>query len=397
MKSLEMRREEVLLSERVPILFGAVALFLGLSIYAGEKIIRANPHLIPVKTQIRSFINRGEFHPVPDPDIGFLGPPNLRTRVSTGDFESLQESDAHGFPNRMPWPETADIVVLGDSLLGGVGVGIDGHFSTLIGKALPIKGIMNLGIRGAAPNRQLRAFRKFGASFRPGLVVSCIYLAADLDGQLQFDSWLREGVKADYNQYRLDFSDRQHPKSFWTRVQRRSYLAGKLTELALRWWGIPDRISFSSGPDVLLDIDSLRLRSIGIDRQDPRMLSMIKSLKDMRVLSQSGGANFLVVLIPSKEEIYGAPFVPEVMKPAQTLEQRLKEEGFSVLSTYGAVRERAKHRSAFFPHDIHLNAFGNQIVSDSLVNWLKQTRSLSAEKSAVKTGKSRIGAYAGSS
>src|SRR4029453_11953510 len=106
---------------------------------------------------------------------------------------------------------TAHIVVLGDSLLGGAGVGIDGQFPTLVGPALPIKGILNLGLAGAGPNRQLRGFRKFGASFRPRLVVSCFYLAADLDGQLVFDSWLRDGAKGDYNKYRLDRNDRQHP------------------------------------------------------------------------------------------------------------------------------------------------------------------------------------------
>jgi hypothetical protein len=378
MKSLGTQSEEMLPARIIRRLVATV-LLVGLAIYIGEKVIRANPDLIPVKAQLRASTNSGEFRPVPDPDVGFLGPPHLQVRVSTTN-EYLQETDVHGFPNR-PLPETGEIVVLGDSLVAG---GVDVQFSTLVGQALSIKGVLNLGLAGAAPNRQLRAFQKFGASFRPRLVVSCVYLAADLDGQLKFDSWLKEGAKADYNQFRLELGGDLHPKSFWTRVQRKSFLAGKLTELALRWWGIPDRVSFPTGPDVLLDIDSLRLRASGLDRQDPRLLSMIESLKDIRALSQSQGANFLVLLIPSKEEIYGAPFMPEVMKPAQILEQRVKEKGFSVLSTYDTIRERAKLQSAFFPTDIHLNTFGNQIVSDSLVNWIKQTHSLSAKSNALK-------------
>jgi len=375
---LPLDRARWLLGSKATIVFGAVALLLGLTIYIGEQVIRANPEWLPAKAQgIRSITNQPGYRTVSDGDIGFLGPPHLRTRVSTEDFENLQETDAHGFPNRMPWPETADIVVLGDSLVVGAGVGIDGQFSTLIAQSLPNNQMVNLGIPGAAPNRQLRAFRKFGASLRPKLVVSCIYLAAALDNQYHFDSWLKEGAKADYNQYRFELARRQYPTSFWTKVQKKSYIAGKLTELAFRWWGIPDRIRFPSGPDALLDIESLRSRlrsqATGLDREDHRMLSMIESLKEMRALSQGGGANFLVLLIPSKEEIYGASFMPEVLKPAQTLEQRLKEEEFSVLSVYDAVRERGKQQSAFFPRDIHLNALGNQIVADALVNWIKKS------------------------
>jgi hypothetical protein len=373
-----------LLTPKTAIALGATAVLVVIGILIGEMIIRTNPEFMPVKARLRLFSNTEKFRPPPDSDIGFLGQANLRTRVSNKDFESVYESDSYGFPNRMPWPETVDILFLGDSLLGGAGVGIDGQFPTLVGQSLK-SNVVNLGLAGAAPNRQLRIFRKFAASVRPRLVVSCIYLAADLDGQLHFDSWLKEGAKSDYNGFRLKFTDDLYPKSFWTRVQRKSYVAGKLTELTLRWWGIPDRVSFPSGPGVLLDIDSLRLRAAGLDRRDPRLLSMIESLKEMRSLSQTHGANFVVMLIPSKEEIYGAPFIPEVMKPAQILAQELNAQGFSILSTYDTVRERAKHRSAFFTHDIHLNGLGNQIVSDALADWIKQTRTLPIEKNSTKS------------
>jgi SGNH hydrolase-like domain, acetyltransferase AlgX len=404
MKSLDERRENLsleakgrrLLGLTGSMLFGATLLLLGLTLYAAEQIIRANPQLIPVKAQIRAFTNSREYRPVPDRDIGFLGPPHLRTWVSSQDFKFLRETDAHGFPNRMPWPKTADILVLGDSLIEGIGVGIDHQFSSLVGQAIPNKRILNLGIAGAGPNRQLRAYRMFGASFRPDLVISCIYLAADLDNQLHFDSWLQEGTKADYNQFRLDLNGRLHPRSFWTGVQRKSYVAGKLTELALRWWGVPDYIRFSTGSEVLLDIDNLRSRANPLDRQDRRLLSILESLKDIQALAQSREANFVVVLIPSKEEIYGAPFMPEVMKPARTVEQRLREEGLSVLSLYETVWVRGKHQSTFFPHDIHLNAYGNQIMADGLVNWVKQTKLLPSEKRPVETSKSRIDSHEGS-
>jgi acetyltransferase AlgX (SGNH hydrolase-like protein) len=386
---MALRKIRRLLRYKITLLFAISTFFGGCAIYIGEKVIAANPEFIPVKAQIRSFINNQEYNPIADRDIGFLDPPNVRHWVYTEDYQYLAESDNHGFPNRMPLPQTAEIEILGDSLVSGAGVGIDGEFSTLIGGSLPNVQVVNFGLGGEAPNRQLRVVRKFGASLRPKLVVSCIYLVADLDGQLQFDAWLKEGAKSDYNQFRLKFGDNLHPKSFWTRVQRKSYLAGKFTEVALRWWGIPDRINFSTGPEVLLDIDNLRLLASGLDRQDLRLLSLIDSLKEMATLAQHGAAKFLVVLIPSKEEIYGARFMPEVLKPEQILEQRLVQEGFSVLSVYDVIRERAKNKSAFFPHDIHLNAFGNEIVADALVDRIKKTKFLANVKDSAKASNGR--------
>ena len=373
------------------------AALVGGGIYLGERWVRSKAEWTPVKAQLRRFRNSGKYHPIPDPAVGFVDPPNVRQWFATTDFEYLAETDFCGFPNRMPWPSKIDVLFLGDSLILGVGVGIDRDFSRLVGRALPDGAILNLGIAGAAPNRQLRAYRKFGASFRPRLVVACIYLAADLDGQLPFDAWLNEGAKTDYNSFRLSFGDQLHPKSFWGRVQGRCFLCGKMTELALRATGFPDRFSFPTGQEVLLDAETLRVLEEGLSPQDRRLALISSSLKEIRALAESQGAQLLVMLIPSKEETYASASLPGVLKPVHSLEQSLREQKFSVLSLYEPLWKRGKEQPVFFTLDIHLNAYGNQVVADCLVDWLRKNRLLGADETPVKATKAWLGASRASS
>ncbi len=375
---------------------GGILFLLGLGLYAFEYIIRTNAPLMPVKAQIRLFKD-AEFRPLLDSTVGLFDEPNVRQWVATSDFEYFAETDSWGFPNRMPWPSKLDLLFLGDSLITGGGVGIDRQFSSLVAQAFPGRAVLNLGISGAAPNRQLRAYRKFSASLHPSLVVSCIYLAADLNGELAFDAWLKEGAKTDYEQFRHSFGDKLQPKSFWTRVQRRCLLCGKMNELALRWTGFPDRFSFPTGQEVLLDIEKLRSFSEGLSSQDQRLALILASLKEIRALAKSQGAELLAVLIPSKEEIYAGSSLPEVLEPVHILEQCLREQKFDVLSVYDAFATRRRERAAFFTHDIHLNAYGNQIVADRLVEWLKEKKLPASNGTSTATSKSGLGSHKASS
>jgi len=54
---------------------------------------------------------------VADEEFGFRLQSNLDLEVTTYDFKFRQTTDDHGFPNAADWPDTADIVVLGDTLV----------------------------------------------------------------------------------------------------------------------------------------------------------------------------------------------------------------------------------------------------------------------------------------
>src|SRR6185369_11708783 len=68
----------------------------------------------------------------PDPELGATLAPSRRDRVQTLDFTYTLQTDHAGFPNPEPWPGQVDVAVLGDSLLDGPGVGMEGQFTTLL-------------------------------------------------------------------------------------------------------------------------------------------------------------------------------------------------------------------------------------------------------------------------
>ena len=163
-----------------------VILLVLLALAAGEKFVPRMPQFLPATWQIRR-------HARTLPELGrarcgarIVLQPHQQERVDNTEFTYVKETDAYGFPNRQPWPERADIVFLGDSLITGEGVGIDGQFTTLVQRMLPQPRVVNLGMPGAGPERQYRIYRAFGADLRPRWVVTCWYLSSDLSNDMPF-------------------------------------------------------------------------------------------------------------------------------------------------------------------------------------------------------------------
>ena len=68
----------------------------------------------------------------PHPELGALIAPSLHHPIETLDFTYTLRTDHAGFTNPEPWPDHVDVAVLGDSLVVGPGVGIEGQFTTLL-------------------------------------------------------------------------------------------------------------------------------------------------------------------------------------------------------------------------------------------------------------------------
>ncbi len=119
------------------LLIGAVAVvvLLGVRLVVRgiEADMRATPERLPPAWQIARQQGQMAREVIPDGDVGFLVPPNQIQRIETDDYTVTRRAGPRGFPNLAPWPERADIVFLGDSMLLGEGVGVAGGFVSLIG------------------------------------------------------------------------------------------------------------------------------------------------------------------------------------------------------------------------------------------------------------------------
>jgi hypothetical protein len=207
------------------------------------------------------------------------------------------------------------------------------------------------------------------------LVVSCLYLAADFDNDLHFQSWLREGKNIDYNSYRLKF--RQTHETRWAldldRLFERSWLLGMGRELLLRWIdaenSLPDRQRFPDGTEVLLYRPTIEFAAEAVAATDPRVEAMLNALEKLRDFVAHHDAVLLVMLIPSKEELFGVNASARALNIVSRTRQRLEEAKFLVLDLYPAIRQGGARHSPYFTRDIHLNEYGNGIVAEQFVAW----------------------------
>jgi hypothetical protein len=343
-----------------------IALLCILLVFGAEMTLRLWPQAAPIQI-------------VPDPELGFLAAPRQRQRRRSEDTTYVKETDDKGFPNREPWPERVHIVFLGDSLVEGEGVSLDENFVGLVAQKLPNQGVINLGLAAAGPERQYRIYQRFGRALQPSLVVAGWYLASDLNNDERFHAWLHEGQGTDYNNFRLHlFSKRRKTNqkgSFRVKRLLNSRLYGMGQALILRWLGKdPARqnsLRLTNGEEIVFDKKALEFAARAVAADDARINALFTSLAQLRALVLSHQAELVVMLIPSKEEIYGPGSATDGTSAVAHVRQRLQETHIPVVDLYPVFRERGALQSPYFSRDIHLNAYGHRIVTEQFVTWFR--------------------------
>jgi hypothetical protein len=353
------------------------ALVLGLLLLVAiEAAARRFPGVMPVQWQIMSFFVNYPFTVAADDELGFSMPPNQHEVIRTHDYTFLAETDSNGYPNRDPWPTNPALVFLGDSLIIGVGVGLDGSFRGLLARMRPDQSVLNLGLAGAGPERQSRIYRRFSARWRPSLVVACLFLASDFENDFQFRSWLRDGRGQDYNAFRLMLARTARDKGLLQRVLDNSWLLDSLPQVVFHPFQhegrVENRYRFPDGTEILFERHALEFAATPAAPDDPRLQPFLQSIIKLRDLAESGDAKFLVMLIPSKEELFGVPPSAAQENLAARTKQRLATMQLAVLDLYPALEQRGARQAPFYSQDIHLNALGNRIVAEELAGWLNR-------------------------
>jgi hypothetical protein len=335
---------------------------------------------MPPQWQIRYFVTHMDydFTVVPDTEIGFLITPNQHKPIRTLDYTSTVETDSRGFPNREPWPRRATIVFLGDSLLTGGGVPLAESFTERIGQMMPDQALVNLGLAGAGPEREGVVYRRFGVELQPRLVVACLYLAADFDNDLQFTSWLREGHGTDYDAFRVNVAASQGKWYTFPLEQylEQSWFYGMGKEAAHRWvQDSNDRYRPADGTEILLFRRTLEFALSPAERNDPRIEALLASVEKLRNEVSRQGGRLLVMLIPSKEELFGVPATAEPFSVTARTRQRLQEASLPLLDLYPTLKQAAAVQAPYFRHDIHLTTYGNEVVARAFVDWFRREQS----------------------
>jgi hypothetical protein len=342
-----------------------------------ESVCQNQGWLIPAQQQVELFGVRyccRPYRTLPDPDLGFSMAPNQRKVIRTPDYTYHFETDASGFPNRDPWPRDPTLVLLGDSMVLGTGVGLDASFAQLLVGQLPGHTIVNLGIAAAGPERQASVYRRFSGGWHPDLVLSGLYLASDVENDLHFLSWRRDGQGTDYDTYRIQLARAMHSRTRLDRFLDRSVVFNWPIDVLLGWvdggGNAKRRFRSADGAEMLFGRNGHEFVLAPALPDDPRLDIFSSSVDHLREVVEQSGARLVLVLIPSKSELFAVDASLTTLNLASRLKERLRATGLPVIDLYPVLQQRGIMRAPYFRLDGHLNEYGNQIVADELAAWV---------------------------
>jgi lysophospholipase L1-like esterase len=362
---------------------------------AGEVLLRIVPGVpsaaqeSEIAEQIEAQSLLGKTTYAPHPELGALLAPSLHEPIETLDFTYTLRTDHVGFPNAEPWPDHVNVAVLGDSLLIGPGVGLEGQFTTLLQHRLNGRTVLNLGLPGGGTGHDHLAYRRYVAPLRPELVIAVVGVAWDIDNSLHFARWQTEPPGTDFTQYRSGFAgNHRTPWDVMKGHFARSHLVragyGSIKPL-FNGTPILEQVTFANGDTTLLSARAQKRLAKAMVRPGAPDLRAIffGPLEQLRTEVEAAGGRFVVALLPSKEELYGAEAFPAVLRPVAEVKTELEARRLPILDLYPAFHELGVQKSPFYRADIHLNELGNQIVADAIAGWIEAEKIFATPSAAT--------------
>ncbi|HUP00985.1 MAG TPA: hypothetical protein VM737_05625 [Gemmatimonadota bacterium] len=351
----------------------AVSVLLALGV--AEVVLRAFPDLLPEEAalrihwhedQVRQRISAG------DPYLGFTFPPFYHGQIAQGDLDFRYMTDEKGFRNPSPWPAKAEILVVGDSWAFGYGVDDDETWVKLANERLPRSRMITLGLIGAAPQQYVRIYERFGIPLEPNLLIYGLFPGNDIQDARLFDNWLAAGSPGNYDVWRFFRGDLP---GLQDDLIRRSYLVASLRAVrnSLRSSFSGRTVDFPGGGRLRLVPSIYAADARSARPGNPDFERVLGSVERARNLARERGTEFLVLLFPTKEEVYlpllGQP-IPHVVTPfVAAFEQR----GIPYLDLTPAFQQRARSGDLlFFEIDGHANRRGYRVIADAVVDHLRE-------------------------
>lgn len=357
----------------------AVVSFLTLAFVEG--LLRALPGLLTEEAAVHMHWREmgyardddGEALVVDDADLGFRYLPHRTGYLERGDFAFSFTTDEHGFRNRSPWPVKADVVVVGDSMAFSFGVGDEAAWTSLVQKALPETTLVNLAVIGTGPQQYLEVLERHGFALEPDLVLFTLFPGNDLSDAAAFDDWRQSGTGRGLRQWRVVGDAEQPERTLVDRVVEASYVLAVARDVRR------NLTSPFTGETVAVDDGSrLRLAPTAYMRQaemaqpDHPAFGLIMAVIDEareRVLAR--GSRFVVLLMPTKEEVYLQLLGRSYPALVDAFAAALDERGIEHLDLTIALRAAAGDGAAvYFEVDGHPNERGYAVIADAVTALL---------------------------
>ncbi len=355
-------------------------LSIGFALVVAEVGLRWFPQLFPSATQQFRLDAEPDQMGVAHPYIGHLHTPNNDLVIPNRDFQAVHHTDGHGFRNAWPWPETADIVFVGDSLTFGYGVEDDESWPAIIGAALPPLRVINLGLIGASPEQYVRVYETFGMPLKPKLLVVGLFPGNDFWDAGLYAKWRSDGVGDNYMAWR-DYGRPLKSEGQGKRLERFLkqhvvlYHVYRQVRHAYRDWrlGEPKRLQLSAGGQLQLSPRQLVSLTAGTRPERPEFQYVIQSLTRLKALAAQHETHVVLVIQPDKEFIYLPLTGASAVDAAAHLRPEIERLGFPYVDTTPLFQQRAQAgEQLFFTTDGHPNGAGYRLIAKAVLAHVRE-------------------------
>jgi hypothetical protein len=205
-------------------------------------------------------------------------------------------------------------------------------------------------------------------------VLLALFPAYALTAAGQFDDWLAAGRPGNYDRWRTGDAPADWRGSL-KRLLEQTYLWQSLRALlAGRRSGEADRtLTLADGSELKLMPSVYRQAASHARAGDPAFERVLAIVEEIRAEVRRSGAELVVVLIPTKEEVHlpllGAAAPPFTASFAAALAAR----GVPLIDTTPPLRARAEQgHSLFFTLDVHPNLAGQRLIADLVLDELRR-------------------------